>query len=569
MERLTLIGTIIGIIAGALGIYVFINDEMRARYFPNLSPATKADVEEQMRLSEERIVSVVQTSVANALAGAEARGGEVSETERGNFEAALTSLLASDDPTLNDAKFLAVSGQTDAAAKTLFDMAELPSTDADPIPEKNRAELLRSAGDILVPSDPEKALAAYRKALELDPENAILATRIQQLAAATAAQNAAPVIENAQFEYDGLLFEFEGCETDEALSCILSVTNSTPDTVQLTVLDAWMMDEFSRWSESRRETIRTSNSSVWNVPSLEASQIEISFNRSANVLQYLEFNLRVNNVSYTKVFRDLAVRGGRDVEVRQMRPIDSAHPERAFTISDVEFHFLGCSNPDAPICRVDLTNNGREMIRVGAKDAYAYDEHSVVQESVQPKMDSNGSNSSNIPPGVTTGWTVNFRQPAHYLQLFELPFMVGDQTYYRLFRDLPLSSGPIPPIKSLDVAAASTPDGVFEAEGIQFVFTGCTNPDAPKCVTDIRNMSDEYLNVSIYGATGLANEEEVQSSRRFIEANGNNSGNIPPGLTTSLVNEFRMPIDQFDSLQLSYAVEGRRVQKTLETIIVE
>lgn len=569
MERLTKVATIIGIIAGALGIYVFINDEMRARFFPNLSPATKADVEEQMRLSEERIVSVVQTSLADVLAGAEARGSDVSETEQTNFEAALTSLLASEDPTLNDAKFLAVSGQANAAANTLFEMAEMTATDAEPIPEKSRAELLRSAGDILVPSDPEKALAAYRKALELDPDNAILATRIQQIAAATAAENAPPEIANAQFEYDGLLFEFEGCETDASMSCILSVTNSTPDTIQLYTADAWAIDEHSRWFESRRRTIRASSSTSWNVPSLEASQIEISFNKPANVLQYLEINLRVNNVDYTKVFRDLAVRGGRDVEVRQMRPIDPAHPERAFTISDVQFHFLGCTNPDAPICRVDLTNTGRDMIRVYAKDAYAYDEQSVVQESVQPKMDANNSNSTNIPPGVTTGWTVNFRKPAAFLQLFELPFQVGNQSYYRLFRDMPLSTGPIPPIKTLAAEAAATPDGVYDVNGVQFVFTGCSNPDAPRCVTDIRNTTDEYLYVRAPRATGVVNGEEITSSRHYIQVNGRETGNIPPGLTTSLVNEFRTEVPKLDSLQLFYTVDGQSAGKTFENVTVE
>lgn len=569
MERLAKIGTVIGIIAGALGIYVFINDEMRARFFPNLTPATKADVEEQMRLSEERIVSVVQSSVASAMASAEARGDNVSETEQGNFEAALTSLLASDDPTLNDAKFLAVSGQTDAAARTLFDMAELPSTAADPIPEKDRAELLRSAGDILVPSDPEKALAAYRKALELDPDNAILATRVQQLAAATAKQNAAPVIANAQFEYDGLLFEFEGCETDETLKCILSVTNSTPDTVSLYVEQAWAMGEFSRWNRGRQRTIRATNGGGWNVPSLEASQIEIGFDRSANVLQYLSLNLKVNNVSYQKVFRDLPVRGGRDVEVRQLRPIDPAHPERAFVISDVQFHFLGCSNPDAPICRIDVTNTGRDNIRVGAKTSYAYDENSEVQSSVQPDMDAENSSSTTIPPGVTSGWTVNFRRPADYLQLFELQFSVDDQNHYRLFRDMPLTSGPLPAIKSLDLDAAATPDGVYEAHGIQFVFTGCSNPDAPRCVTDIRNTTDEYLNVRVSRATGMVNGEEISSSRLSMEAHGNSYGNLPPGLTTSLINEFRTPVAQFDSLQLAYSVEGQSAGKTLESIVVE
>ncbi|NQY98548.1 MAG: hypothetical protein HRT82_15455 [Henriciella sp.] len=227
------IGGIVGFIAASIGIYAFVNDEFRARIFPELAPATRADVEEQMRLSEERIISVVQDSLATVREEAEARGTLISAEEQTNYEAALTSLLTAEDPTLNDAKFLALSGQTDAAAENLVEIAELTSGDVEPIPERTRAELLRSAGDILVPSDPEKALATYRKAQELDPENQILATRIQQLEAATAEQNTAIAIPNAKFEFDGLLFEFEGCEINETLSCILSVTNSAPDTKKI------------------------------------------------------------------------------------------------------------------------------------------------------------------------------------------------------------------------------------------------------------------------------------------------------------------------------------------------
>ena len=184
-------------------------------------------------------------------------------------------------------------------------------------------------------------------------------------------------------------------------------------------------------------------------------------------------------------------------------------------------------------------------------------------------MDAENSSSTTIPPGVTSGWTVNFRRPADYLQLFELQFSVDDQNHYRLFRDMPLTSGPLPAIKSLDLDAAATPDGVYEAHGIQFVFTGCSNPDAPRCVTDIRNTTDEYLNVRVSRATGMVNGEEISSSRLSMEAHGNSYGNLPPGLTTSLINEFRTPVAQFDSLQLAYSVEGQSAGKTLESIVVE
>ena len=138
------IALIVGFISAVIGIVVYVNDEVRARLFPDLAPATRADVQEQMRLSEERIVSVVQASVSAALTNAQAQGTDFSGDERNNYEAALTSLLASEDPTFNDAKFLALSGQTEAAADELVTMAELTSGDADPIPERDRASL----GDI-------------------------------------------------------------------------------------------------------------------------------------------------------------------------------------------------------------------------------------------------------------------------------------------------------------------------------------------------------------------------------------------------------------------------------------
>ena len=109
-------------------------------------------------------------------------------------DALMLARLASEDPTFNDAKFLALSGQPVAAAEQLVTLAEHTSGAAEPIPERDRASLLRSAGDILVPSNPEKALATYRKAQELDPDNPILATRIQQLSAQTAAANTVATI---------------------------------------------------------------------------------------------------------------------------------------------------------------------------------------------------------------------------------------------------------------------------------------------------------------------------------------------------------------------------------------
>ena len=105
-----LIVTGISVISGMVGIYVFLNDEIRGRLFPDQQVATRSDIKEQFQLSEERIATVVAASVADAIGKAQARGDEVSQDEQVQYEAALTKLLTSDDPALNDAKFLAVSG---------------------------------------------------------------------------------------------------------------------------------------------------------------------------------------------------------------------------------------------------------------------------------------------------------------------------------------------------------------------------------------------------------------------------------------------------------------------------
>lgn len=569
MNSFQKVSGIVGLIAGVIAIYVFANDELRARLFPELAPATRADVEEQMRLSEERIISVVQNSLDTVVASAEARGAEIGGDERTNYEAALTSLLASEDPSLNDAKFLALSGQTGAAADNLVSIAESAEVQADPIPEKSRAELLRNAGDILVPSEPEKALAAYRKAQQLDPENQILETRIQQLTAATAQHNAVGEIPNATFEFDGLVFEFEGCETDNALLCVFSVTNTTPDTKKLFLRYFWAIDESSRWMEAQKKTVRENDYYVWDMPSLGTSQIDFGFSRAANILQYIAMDVHVDNVSYAKEFRDISVRGGRGVNVRQMRPIDSAFPQRSFTISDVRFHFLGCSNPDAPICRVDLINEGRDTVRISTDKSLAFDNESRFQESVRPDLDIERRNAFNIPSGIVTGWTVNFRRPADYLQVFELRFEIDGRRTSRRFQDLQLADGSRPEIKTFNPDSPLAENGFLEADGIRLAFKGCTGRDAPKCIADVQNTTDEYIRIRVNGASGSIDGQQAQASANEVEMTGGRESTIPPGLTTSLVYEFSSPAERFDSLDLSYIVEAKRAALSLENVPVQ
>ncbi len=358
-------------------------------------------MKEQLQLSEERIATIVQASITSAMAGADARGENVSADQQDNYEAALTSLLASEDPTLNDARFLAVSGQAEAAAEKLVTTAETSGA-SETIPAQGRADLLRNAGDILVPSDPAKALAAYQKALELDPDNPVLQTRVKKLKAETAEKNAVKAIPGAKFELSGLQFQFQGCENPEVPKCVLSVMNTTPDTVDFWIEKSWAINEQGRWLDDKARNIVASSHYTWNIPSLEASQIELTYNRPANIFQLLRFELHVRDTEFSKEFRDVGIRGGRQVEVQAMRPVDADHPEYAYEVDDVAVHFLGCSNPDAPVCRFDLMNTGKDDRNVSTYGGLAFDSQSVQQKSAQSVLSLSGKSDGELPPGIVT-----------------------------------------------------------------------------------------------------------------------------------------------------------------------
>ncbi|OYW81835.1 MAG: hypothetical protein B7Z22_15085, partial [Hyphomonas sp. 32-62-5] len=222
-----------------------------------------------------------------------------------------------------------------------------PASDADTIKPKNRAELLLSAGDILVPTDSAKALAAFEKALELDPGNQVLQTRIQKLREATAAKNEAVAIPNAAFELGGLNFEFQGCDQPETPRCVFTVMNPMPDPIRLDLYPRqWAIDETGAWVQTRRKSIAANSETYWDVPSLETSQIEFSFPRTANKFQLFRPNFMVGGIQFEKEFRDIAIRGGKQIGVRSMRPVDTAHPEYAYEVAGVKVHFLGCTSAD-------------------------------------------------------------------------------------------------------------------------------------------------------------------------------------------------------------------------------
>ena len=548
----------VGVLSAVLGIYVFVNDEVRGRLFPDQNAATRADVKEQLQLSEERIAMIVQASINSAMAGADARGENVSADQQDNYEAALTSLLASEDPTLTDARFLAVSGQAEAAAEKLVTTAETSGA-SEAIPAQGRADLLRNAGDILVPSDPAKALSAYQKALELDPDNPVLQTRVKKLKAETAEKNAVKAIPRAKFELSGLQFEFQGCENPEAPKCVLSVMNTTPDTVNFWIGSSSAINEQGRWLDDKGRDIAASSHYTWNIPSLEASQIEVTYNRPANIFQLVRFELHVNNVEFNKEFRDIAIRGGRQVDVRAMRPVPADHPEYAYEVDNVAVHFLGCSNPDAPICRFDLTNTGTSDRKISTYGGLAFNSQSLQRKAAQSVLSLSGKSDGELPPGIVTSWDVTFRSPAEFFQSFWPDLNVEYEAYPRAFTNLNLSDAEPPAIKALRRDAAYVPDGVFALGDMEFVFLGCANPDNPKCVFDVRNPTDETVRFRVDGARATDEAgEEIKSSSSLVEMNGEREARIPAGVTTSFEVAFRTPMPRISQLVVPVTVgDGR------------
>jgi len=565
-----LIVTGISVISGMVGIYVFLNDEIRGRLFPDQQVATRSDIKEQFQLSEERIATVVAASVADAIGKAQARGDEVSQDEQVQYEAALTKLLTSDDPALNDAKFLAVSGDAEAAADNIVTSAGAPAEASDTVPAKTRAELLRSAGDILAPSDAAKALAAYEKALELDPDNQVLQTRIQKLKAATAAKNEVKAIPRASFEFGGLQFEFQGCDQPETPRCVFSVMNPTPDPVYLRLGEQWGVDEFGRWTEGNRKKIEANSNDNWTVPSLETTQIEITFRRAANIYQLLRFRFSVGGVDYKKEFRDIAVRGGKQVEIKTMRPVDPAHPEYAYEVNGLQVHFLGCSNPDAPICRFDMMNTETDNVNVNVSDGIiAYNSQGVRVTAAKSLLSLEGKNESNAPQGVAFTWEVSFNREAEMFQSFWPQLRLDYDSYEREFRNIMIGDSP-PAVRTPRYDQVASPDDIFDVGPLKFVFLGCRNPVNPTCTFDIENPSDEgvRLNIDRPKAT-LADGSSVNANSSVLEMRPSGDVYFPAGLTTTYEIAFRQEMAHMDALKLDMSIDYKGYYPELTDITVE
>ncbi|KDA03653.1 hypothetical protein [Hyphomonas oceanitis] len=548
----------VGVLSAVLGIYVFVNDEIRGRLFPDQNAATRADVKEQLQLSEERIAMIVQASITSAMAGADARGENVSADQQDNYEAALTSLLASEDPTLTDARFLAVSGQAEAAAEKLVTTAETSGA-SEAIPAQGRADLLRNAGDILVPSDPAKALAAYQKALELDPDNPVLQTRVKKLKAETAEKNAVKAIPGAKFELSGLQFEFLGCENPDAPKCVLSVMNTTPDTVKFWIGSSSAINEQGRWLDDKGRNIVASSHYTWDIPSLEASQIEVTYNRPANIFQLVRFELHVNTVEFNKEFRDIAIRGGRQVDVRAMRPVDPDHPEYAYEVDNVAVHFLGCANPDAPICRFDLMNTGTSDRKISTYGGLAFNSQSLQRKAAQSVLSLSGKSEGELPPGIVTSWDVTFRSPAEFFQAFWPELNVEYEAYPKAFTNLNLGDAEPPAIKTARRDQAYQPGGLLTLSGLEFVFLGCANPDNPTCTFDVHNTTDATVQFRLDRATATDDAgTEKRAASRVIEMTGDQDADIPAGVTTSFEVAFRSAMPRISELVVPVAIGDDR-----------
>lgn len=564
------IGASVGVISGLIGIYVFFKDEVTARLFPDQTTATRADIKEQLQLSEERISAVVAASVADAIISARASGTDFSQDVKVDYEAALTKLLTSDDPVLNDAKVLAVSGDAEAAAKNMVTAVSAPADTTDAVKAKSRAELLRSAGDILVPTDSLNALAAYEKALELDPENQILMTRIQKLREATAARNEAVTIPNAAFELGGLNFEFLGCDQPETPRCVFMVMNPTPDAIGLN-LDSrqWAIDETGAWVRARRQSITANSETFWNVPSLETSQIEISFPRTANKFQLFRPGFSVGGVEFEKEFRDIAIRGGKQIAVRSVRPVDTAYPEYAYEIAGVKVHFLGCTSADAPVCRFDMINTGKKDVTVEGRSAMGYTEEGVQLNSVKSVMSLENQRESSAPPGIAFTWEVSFNREAGLFQSFWPDLRIDGDTYSREFRDILIATAR-PEIKTMRVNQATSENAVFEIAGLKFAFLGCRNPLNPTCVIDIQNTTGKALSVDLRRPDAILSDgTTVSANSDVLEMSGDSSVWFPAGLTTTYEIAFRREMSEIEKLSLRLYVDGDRFDHTLTNISVQ
>jgi hypothetical protein len=562
--------TALGIISGLIGIYVFFKDEITAQLFPDQVTATKADIKEQLQLSEERISAVVAASIADAISSAQARGTDISQDEKVDYEAALTKLLTSDDPALTDAKFLAVAGDAEAAANNIVATVSKLSDENDSVEEKSRADLLLSAGDILVPSDPKKALAAYEQALALDPGNQVLATRVQNLRKATAPKNEALAITDAAFELGGLKFEFQGCDQPEAPRCVFTVMNPTPQPIGLNLSSRqWAIDENSFWVQAGGRKIIAKNSDYWEVPSLEASQIELRFRDEANKFQIIRPSFQIDGVSFEKEFRNIAIRGGKQIEARSLRPVDSAHPEYAYEIAGVKIHFLGCTSADAPICRFDMMNEGKKDVNVEGRGAAGYTSEGVLLNSAKSLISLQNKRDSTAPPGIAFSWEIAFNREAGLFQSFWPDLRINGQAYPHEFRDI-LIAAAAPPIKTPRFEQAASPDASFDIAGLKFVFLGCRNSLTPMCTFDVQNSTDRAVLVEMRRPEATTSDGATYNSNSdVLEMSSANTVKFPAGITTTYDIAFRQEMSNIEKLSLTVYVDGTRYQHDLTGISVQ
>lgn len=570
MRRTISIGAAVGVISGLIGIYVFFKDEVTARLFPDQAIATKADIKEQLQLSEERISAVVAASVADAIISARASGTDISQEVKVDYEAALTKLLTSDDPALNDAKFLAIAGNAEAAAQNMVTTFSAPADNTDAIKAKTRADLLLSAGDILVPTDSLKALAAYEKALELDPGNQVLMTRVQKLREATAARNEAVAIPNAAFDLGGLNFEFQGCDEPETPRCVFTVMNPMPDPIRLDIYPRqWAIDETGAWVQTRRKSIAANSETYWEVPSLETSQIEFRFPRTANKFQLFRPNFMVGGVQFEKEFRDIAIRGGKQIEVRSMRPIDTAHPEYAYEIAGVKIHFLGCTSADAPVCRFDMINTGQKDVTVEGRGAAGYTEEGVRLNSAKSIISLENQQGSSAPPGIAFTWEISFSRQAGMFQSLWPDLRINGDAYPREFRDIQIAST-LPEIKTLRLDQATSENAVFDIAGLKFAFLGCRNTLNPTCVIDIQNTTGKALSVDLRRPVAtLPDGTTVNANSDVLEMSSDSTVWFPAGLTTTYEIAFRREMSEIEQLSLRLFVDGNGYDYALTNISVQ
>jgi hypothetical protein len=289
-----------------------------------------------------------------------------------------------------------------------------------------------------------------------------------------------------------------------------------------------------------------------------------------NIYQLLRFRFSIGNVDYKKEFRDIAVRGGKQVEIKTMRPVDPAHPEYAYEVNGLNVHFLGCSNPDAPICRFDMMNTGKDDVFVSVGDgATGYTSQGIRVSAAKSTLSLEGDGDSNAPPGVAFTWEVSYNREAEMFQSFWPQLKLDYDLYEREFRNVMIGDTP-PAVRTPRYDQVASPDDIFDVGPLKFVFLGCRNPVNPTCTFDIENPTDKGVRLNMRRPKAImADGSSFNANTDVLEMRPSGDVYFPAGLTTTYEASFRQEMTHMDSLRLDMSIDYDGYLPELTDITIE